>query len=212
MLYKTTKRLFNGTYQYKIVLVCAVASSFRSKDLDAVAKSLKKVTVDPTRRASYTSWRGDYVKTQDEIDYAFKLHTALLTLKDLSVRVESPWLSIYTNSKNDVDSIIAVDPSRVKYVCIPPTTTTLDKDVVIMPKINFEYKVTLGKTSQNHSAFVDWALSNAKLKLTKSCKKELSKDKSWGGTFFYITGDNNLLLARMHLGSSINKIERIIKE
>jgi hypothetical protein len=211
MLYKTTKRLFNGTYQYKIVLVCAVASSFRSKDLDAVAKSLKKLSLDPNRRSSYTSWRGDYVTTQDEIDYAFKLHATLSTLKDLSVRVESPWLSIYTNSKNDVDAIIAVDNARVKYVCVPPTSNVLDRGVIIMPKIDFEFRVTLGKTAQDYSAFVNWAENNSKVKLTKSCKKELSKPKSWGGTFFYITGEKNLLLAKMHLGGSINKVERIIK-
>jgi hypothetical protein len=80
-----------------------------------------------------------------------------------------------------------------------------------MSKVNFDYKVTLGKTNQECSAFVQWAENNAKLKLTKSCKTELSKNKSWGGTFFYITGDNNLLMAKMHLGGSINKVERIIK-
>lgn len=80
-----------------------------------------------------------------------------------------------------------------------------------MPKINFDYKVTIGKTIQEHSAFIQWAEGNAKLKLTKSVKKELSKHRSWGGAYFYLTGDNNLLMAKMHLGGSINKVERIIK-
>jgi hypothetical protein len=193
------------------VLICAVASSFRSKDFDAIAKSLKKVTVDPNNQSRYTSWRGNYVKTQDEIDYAFKLHTTLSKLTDLSVRVESPWLSIYTNSKDTIDAIIAVDSTKVKYVCAPPATTPLEKDVVIMPKVNFEYRVTLGKTSQNYSTFISWAENNAKLKLTKSCKKDLSKNKSWGGTYFYVNGDNNLLMTKMHLGGSISKVERIVK-
>jgi capsular polysaccharide biosynthesis protein len=53
--------------------------------------------------------------------------------------------------------------------------------------------------------------SNKKCKLTKSCIRELEKQRSWGGSHFYITGNNNLLLAKMHLGGSISKIERIIK-
>jgi hypothetical protein len=48
--------------------------------------------------------------------------------------------------------------------------------------------------------------------MTKSCKTALGKNKSWGGTHFYVSGENNLLMAKMHLGGSILKIERIIKE
>ena len=43
MQYKLTKKLFYGTYQYKIVLICAGASMFRSNDLDAVLENLKQV-------------------------------------------------------------------------------------------------------------------------------------------------------------------------
>jgi hypothetical protein len=39
----------------------------------------------------------------------------------------------------------------------------------------------------------------------------LGKSRSWGGTHFYITGDNNLLMAKMHLAGAISKVERIIK-
>jgi len=35
---------------------------------------------------------------------------------------------------------------------------------------------------------------------------------SWGGTHFYITGEKNLLVARMMLGEGINKVEKILKE
>jgi hypothetical protein len=211
MQYKTTKRLFNGKYQYKVVLVSAVAQVFRSKDSAVILKNLQKVQVDPTRKESYSTWRGTFVRTQDDIDYAFNLYNTLALLNDVNVRVETPWVSVYTNEKSHVDALINLDISKVKYACLPPDTTVLEHGVVIMSKVNFDYKVTLGKTIQNHSAFIGWAESNKKLKLSKACKRELSQDRSWGGTFFYITGDNNLLMAKMHLGGSINKIERIIK-
>ena len=80
-----------------------------------------------------------------------------------------------------------------------------------MPKMNFEFRVTLGKTTHENSAFVQWLEGNKKCRLTKSAKKDLLKTNSWGGKHFYITGDNNLLMAKMHLGGSISKVERIIK-
>ena len=193
------------------MLVSAVAQAFRSKDSAVILKNLQKVQIDPTRKESYSTWRGTFVRTQDDIDYAFNLYNTLALLNDVNVRVETPWVSVYTNEKSHVDALINLDISKVKYACLPPDTTVLEHGVVIMSKVNFDYKVTLGKTIQNHSAFIGWAESNKKLKLSKACKRELSQDRSWGGTFFYITGDNNLLMAKMHLGGSINKIERIIK-
>ena len=75
----------------------------------------------------------------------------------------------------------------------------------------YEFRVTMGKTVQPNIAFIEWADTNKKCKLTKSCIRDLEKQRSWGGTHFYITGDNNLLMAKMHLGGAIAKIERIVK-
>jgi hypothetical protein len=70
----------------------------------------------------------------------------------------------------------------------------------------------MGRTRQSHENFVEWASGNSKLKLTKSCADALNRNHSWGGTYFYVKGDNNLLMARMMLGGSINKVEKIIKQ
>lgn len=215
MLVKTTKSLFRGTYQYKVVLVCSGASLFRSGDMDSTLQSLKKIDLResvPSKGSTtyYTSYRSG-IKTQDDLDYAFKLQKQLKKLKDIDIRVETPHVSIYSNSKSDIDSLIKLSAEKVKYISIPPADSTLVEGTVIMPKMPYEYRVTLGKTTQNHDSFISWAENNAKLKLTKSCKRDLTKDRSWGGTYFYVTGDNNLLMTKMHLGGSINKVERIIK-
>ncbi len=203
---KTTKKLFNGKHQYKIVLVCAGANWFRGGDWSGVLDNLKKINLESNRHKNNTS-----IKTQEDLDYALKLQAQLKKSNDVEVRVETPWISVYTNNKSTVDSLIKLDKSKVKYVSLPPENNTLAQGVIISPKINFDYKVTLGKSGQQQSAFVEWAENNSKVKLTKSCKKELLRDRSWGGSYFYITGENNLLLAKMHLGGSINKIERIVK-
>lgn len=207
MLIKTTNKLFLGTYQYKTVLVCPGASLFRSMDLDAALESLKKINLDKEDTPRYSK----SIKTKEDLDYAFKLQKALAKSEDIEVRVESPWVSVYSNNRATVDLLCKLDPSRVKYISVPPSGTVLEQDTVIMPKTPYDFRITLGKTTQNHDTFIQWAEQNAKVKLTKSAKKDLSKKLSWGGTHFYVKGDNNLLMVKMHLGGSISKVERILK-
>lgn len=206
MLFKTTRRLFKGQYQYKLVLTCAGASWFRGGDWRGTLENLKKINLDNSNH-----WRSKSIKSEDDLNYAFKLQNQLTKLKDVEVRVESPWVTIYTNNKLSIDSLVKIDREKVKYVSVPPDKTTLEQNTIILPKINYDYKITLSKTDREHSAFVQWAEQNPKLKLTKTCKRELLRDRSWGGTYFYVTGENNLLLTKMHLGGLINKVERIIK-
>ena len=212
-MYKLTKKLFYGTYQYKIVLVCAGASLFRSNDLDAVLESLKEVKKDFGEDDKYLFFKNrNVIRTKEDLDYALKLRYELSLLTDFDLRIESPWVNVYTNSKSAVDKLAKIDNSKVKYISEPPADSELAVNTIILPKINFDYRVTVGRTLQDCTAFVEWADTNSKLKLTKSCKKSLLKPRSWGGSYFYITGDNNLLMAKMHLGGYISKIERIIKD
>jgi hypothetical protein len=177
--------------------------------MDDALDQLKKI--DLSANTSQVSWRTSYIRTQDDLDYAFELQSLLSQLKDIDVRIESPWVTIYANSKSDIDELANLDTTKVKYISVPPDSTALDTDTVIMPKMDFDYRVTLGKTTQPNPAFVSWAESNKNCKLTKSCIRDLGKTRSWGGTHFYITGKNNLLMAKMHLAGAISKVERIIK-
>lgn len=208
MFYKTTNRLFKGTYQYKIVLVCASAGAFRSGDMADTAELLSKI--DLSKAGLYQRYN-TAIKNQDELDYAMALQKQISKITNYEIRVESPWITLYSNNVKDINSIAKINQNNVKYICQPPPNGLLAEDTIILPKISFDFKVTLGKTTQNHSSFVSWAGLNRKVKLTKSCTRDLSKDRSWGGSYFYITGDNNLLMAKMHLGGSINKVERILK-
>lgn len=211
MEYKTTRKLFRGTYQYKIVLVCAGASWFRNRNMDSIFEELKLVDLNQNQKKT-SSWRvSGLIKTQDELDYAFNLASTLLALAPYELRVENPWITIYSNNKKNIDKLVSLDPSKVKYVSQPDPNVSLAQDTIVMPKMAYEFRITMGKTVQPNLAFVEWADSNKKCKLTKSCIRDLGKPRSWGGTHFYITGDNNLLMAKMHLGGAIAKIERIVK-
>lgn len=205
MLYKTTTRLFKGIYQYKIVLVVPGAPHFRQGDMDKTMDALSRIDLGIQQIYRYS------IKTQDDLNYARNLALHLSKMPNIDVRVESPWISIYTNNEADTENLANIDLEKVKYISKPPANQNLVSGTIILPKMDYDYRVTLGKTITDHLGFVSWAEKSDKLRLTKSCIKDLSKQRSWGGTHFYVTGDNNLLMAKMHLGGCIAKVERIIK-
>jgi hypothetical protein len=175
--------------------------------MDSTLKQLKEVSL--SNIASLKFYRSA-IKTQEDLDYAYDLQALLKKLDDVELRVENPWISFYTNSKKNVDKLTGLDENRVKYISVPDGI--VESGTIILPKVDFEFKVTLGRTHKEHSAFVSWAENNPKVQLTKSCIKEMLRETgSFGGAYFYITGEKNLLMAKMHLGGSINKLERIVK-
>ena len=199
-----------GRYSYKVVISVPGSQYFRSNRLDYTLEQLNRIDIKTgTMLGTYRA--SSSIKTDEDLKYAFKLHNFLSGITDYTTRVEAPWISFYTSSKQHADNLIKLSGERVKYVSKPNTDTSLSANTIIMPKINYEFRVVLGKTIQEHSSFINWAETNSKVKLTKSCKRELSKKNSWGGTYFYITGNNNLLMAKMHLGGSISKVDQIVK-
>lgn len=203
MQYKTTNKLFRGTYQYKVVLVCAGSGYFRDGDMTNTLGILGGIVLDGTSK---------HIKTQEQLEYAVALAKVIKKCNDVQIRVESPWISVYTNSKKDVDSLVKIAPNNVKYISKPPDGVQMQVGTIIMSKRDFDYKITLGRTRHSNIPFIEWADTNSKVQLTKTCIRDLNKDRSWGGSHFYISGDNMLLVAKMHLGDSISKIERIIKK
>jgi len=194
-----------GKYQYKIVLVLAGAFWFRGRDLDYALERLNSVDLDSGQQPWHYT-----IKTHDELNYAYKIHNILLKLDNYMIRVESPWLSFYSNSHKDIITLSKIDKNKVKYISSPAEVGRLDKGTIVMPNTHYDFKVTLGKTTTSYQHFVDWAAEHPKFKLTKTCIRDLGKNRSWGGSYFYVSGDNSLLMAKMHLGGCINKVERIV--
>jgi hypothetical protein len=208
--FKITKKLFQGCYQHKAVVVCVGAQSLRDREFDKTLSSLRSIDFTSATRPNFLR-KDTHIRTKVDADYLISLIEQLSRMKDYDLRVESPWVSIYTNNQADIDALIALNPDNIKYVCSPSANSALSAGNVIMPKMDYDFKVTLSKTTQEHSAFIEWASSNSKVRLTKGCIKDLEKSRSWGGKYFYISGKNNLLMAKMHLGDCIAKIESVIK-
>lgn len=204
ILVKETKRLFMDQYGYKIVLVVPAAHWFRGGDLNFALTQLTGFNLQDKN----PPW--SKIKTQDDLDYCFAIYKALFSMSDYELRVENPFLSVYTNTAKNIEKLSKIDQDRVKYISRPPSQN-LEQGTVIMVREGFDYKITLGRTRNPHPNFVEWAEKTKAVKLTNSAKKALQRDASWGGAHFYARDDKALTMARMFLGEGIGRIDRVVK-
>jgi hypothetical protein len=193
-------------YKYKIVLVCPVAGWFRGNNLELVASKLSEMS-DTGQHPLWVK-----IKTADDLEFCETLHTVMATLTDYELRIEHPLINCYTNLSINLEKLAAIDPDRVKYISIPnKANPPLSNNTVIVKKLDYDYKIFLGKTKQNHTNFVEWSKNNKKIKLTPTAKRNLSRNTSWGGSYLYVKGDQTLTMVRMFIGDSIAKVESVIK-
>ena len=199
---KDTVSLFANKYKYKIVLVCPVAGWFRGNKLDYVLEKLNEGVFPPWAK----------IKTKADLDYCFNLQKVMSGLNDYELRIESPFINFYTNTASNLEKLSAIDEFRVKFVCLPSKTAPiLEENSVIVKTLDYKYKLNLGASKQEHLSFVQWCEGNDKIRLTKRAKKDLSKNFSWGGGYFYVKDDKTLTMVRMFLGNLISRIETVIK-
>jgi hypothetical protein len=205
ILIKDTVSLFSNKYQYKIVVVCPVANWFRNSDFSYVESRLELL-----KDGQGPMWVR--IKGPEDIEFSKKLSDVMSSQKDFNLRVEHPYLNFYTNDAKSIEQIAAVDASRIRYVSIPNKSNPgLQTNSVICKKIDFGYKVFLGKTTQNYSNFVAWAKTSDNVKLTKRAEKDLGKDRSYGGSYLYVKSDKALTMVKVYIGNSISKVESVIK-
>ena len=203
---KQTTKLFNSKYKYKIVLVCKSAGWFRGCNFDYVNEQLIN---QPTEKDPWVT-----KLTQDEIYFTAKLCELFKKLTDYEIRVENPFISFYTNNNTDVERIAKIDSDRVTYVSLPKvgTEALLDNHSVIVKNLDFNYKVTMGRTRQNFSEFVAWCEDKDKIRMPKRAKRDLSKSACWGGSHFYVKDDKMLTMVKMFVGGYIHSVESVVKE
>jgi hypothetical protein len=209
MKYKETRSLFLRKYQYKIALICPSATLFRGGDIDNAIMELAKIDIKHPEHFSYWASR---IKSAEDLEYVRSLCSDFKKMTEFDIRVEQPIINVYTNDIKSVKLLEKKYVDTIKFISKPAEEGTLSSDTIIMNKMDFDYRITMGSTKQEYSTFVEWAEKHPKIKLTKSCIRDLRKNRSWGGTHFYVTGDNNLLMAKMHLGGTISKVQRIIRQ
>ncbi len=202
---KDTNSLFSDKFQYKIVIVCPVASYFRNADFSQV-----KLKLDLLNQGQKPFWIK--IKGPDDIDFCYKILDSLVKYQDFNIRVEQPYLNYYTNDTKAIEELAGIDPSRISYISMPnKNNPSLQQRSVILKKIDYDYKVFLGKTTQSYGSFLTWTKDNDLVKLTKRAKNDLSKNRSFGGSYLYVKNEKAMTLVRVFIGSCISKVETVIK-
>lgn len=193
MKLKETKKLFQGTYSYKLVVVTPFASKFRSRNLDNIFAYPQTAWYRPS-----------------DFEHVKKVINHLKKIENYSLRVEHPWLSIYSNSRQDLLALANIDKAYIKYFYEP--SVDLMPNQIVMHDMPYHFKVTVGIGNNNLSSFIDWAKDNENFRIPRWSREQLSRDRRYVQSYFYAKDQSNLLLAKIHLGSSIHKIETIVNK
>lgn len=203
---KYTSRIFNKKYKYKIVVVMKGCGWFRGNDLENVRKNVESFV--PGNQVSWSQ-----KLTTEDVNFIKKFYNVLKKSTDYEVRIESPLLSLYTNTESTIESIASINPDLVKYVSFPKpgSEEILEKSGVITKRLDFGYKVTMGRTRKSFVDFLSWANGMNKVRLTKRTIKELGKEHSWGGYYFYVKDEKTLTMVKIFLGNYIQTVEKVIK-
>lgn len=191
--HKEMKKLYRGKYQHKVVLVLKGAFLFRNRSLDSLAEIAE---------GNLDSYNGDFRVISE-------LANTLQKIENFTVRVERCYLSIYLTCKEHVDWISQVGGSHVKEIYDPPVNLV---EGSIVSRLPYDYKVNIKvDPTIDYEGFLVWANSNSNIRLPGSTSYSLKvNSKMYPHVYFYVTGEKHLTLAKMHLGSGIKTVEKII--
>jgi hypothetical protein len=203
---KHSQRLFENQFRYKAVVVCPGGHWFRGKNLDYAQEMLDDWNTGSLQKNQWLK-----IKSHSDYQYCLSLLKILKKATDFHLRIEHPLLSFYSNDYSVVIAIANLDVTKTKYIAEPPVNINITQGEIILKRIDYDFKVTIGATRQNFANFVQWSENSKKVKMTKGCKKELRKDRSWGGSYFYVKDEQTLLLVRMFIGSEMARIDKVIK-
>lgn len=200
---KYSNKLFRNKYKYKVVFTSGVAGWFRGSDASQIQKYYdEKNQYYFARQAS-----------PNDKKHALTIAQLLMQVEDWHARVETPFVSIYLNDEQHLESVVKACKNKVKYIEIPDPNSQdlLSEGTVLVKNLNYKFKVSVGVSNQNHSNFVQWCENNSKIRMPKRAKRDLSKDGNNGGGFFYVKDEKSLTLVKMFLGRTITKIETVIQ-
>ena len=200
MQINTTKKLYKGKYQYNIVLVCAFSHVFRGSNSDVY---FNRINREEKSFKTSTTWR-----SLADLAYTKTIYAQLTDIDDYCTRVEYPTVTIYTNSYSDIIALRDIEVDKVRRISMPPNN--LIPGTVYMPTMNYEFRVTIGRTEKQYLDFLEWADAIDKLRITNSCRQMLTQEGSYGGGHFYVNGDNMLLMCRMQLAGIKLTVDRIV--
>ncbi len=148
---------------------------------------------------------------EDDRKFLLKFSEALAKCSpDYMVHEDIKFLSLYSNNTETIETLTNVDPSHVGEVFKVHDSIT-GPGMIYLPGINFKYKVTVQVIRKNREEFKKWASNTKSIHLTDHIIEKLSKEKSFGVSYFYASSDSALTMAKLLLVDGIIDVETIIR-
>lgn len=207
MKQQVTKKLFYDQYLYRIQLRVNKASIWRGGDINYVLNQIFLYN-NPTKKHEYGF---NYISncTPQDIEKHTKLYQTLYELEDYKIRVETSIISIYSNTKDTIEKIKKEMQKEVISICEPKSEQhkklLSSRPNIVFSKVDFKYKLTLGRINKDSVNFTDWAKNNKKVQLPR-----VDDGKIYRGCNILIKDDKTLMMVKMYLGSSIQRIDEIL--
>lgn len=215
----TNKKLFHGTYLYKLQVRTPISSVFyKKKNEKNTIDHLFKLQgmLNEKGIIQLNRWKA---ATKEDLDTAESILTKLIdTTSEYKLRCESYSLSIYTNDLPLLENIAKDMPLSARAMIWKPEERSVEfllnnKDMSVSLKpVAFPYKIYLKSDMHrtNYDALVKWIGDNKeKVKIGKWCLNAL-KNHAWiTGNYFYIKDLKTLTVIEMIAGKIINKVENI---
>jgi hypothetical protein len=217
----TTKKLFYKKWLFKIVISCGGISSLHRKGVDYIMNARHS----PGRSAWAMTSTDNIIKNRvDLLEIAGKLE-AILPLAEYQIRTEGNTSSIFTNSKQLVETIESQLSRFVKEFHKPHNDDqaaflTSNKNKVLcneLPLDGYRYKIYFknGEIKKNAmSNFLKWSsnYSNGRIHIPTGTMKILEGTgyPYFYGQYFYAKDDKIASMALMVMGEYLNKTEEFV--
>ena len=214
MLHYETQKLFYNKYFYKLVVRNSLANIFREKKFSFAREVLDDLQYQ-FEKGEVLVRSNNYRKTPVELLEFLEcqtLYKELLKNIDYRIRIEVPYLQIYTNDKQWLlelsqkvlkpEEFWQPDSAYVNF---------LKENVIIISKpTKFPYRVTLGDIRVN-PGFSLWIQRNHdKIKIGRGCKEAIDAHSYCANLYFYVRDEKVLELVKLMITPSIRRIDKLV--
>ena len=215
MLKCETTKLFYGQYVYKVVIRNEIAHLFREKNYTWAKYSLDKLQAQLEEGADQLHFvRGQRWAAVSISDFltAQKLFHEFTNFDNCKLRVENPWLSVYSNDIKWLKNLTSKVGDSCQEFWEPNSKNIklLESNTIISYSIkDYKYKVTLGsKTCPN---FINWIDSNRdKIKIGNKTYEAINDNCYTKGLYFYVRDEKVLNLINLIIGPAAQRIDKIV--
>ena len=218
MLKCETTKLFYNKYMYKLLAFNQLATIFRNKNFANARKELdllQRSYENGKPLIKYWGLRDFKIGTESFFDAKKLLASFQKYEGDFTLRVESSFISIFSNDKKWIEKIkndITNDFAHEYWSPDPDLICYLDPKIILVNgPVNYKYKVTLGPKGE--PSFATWAEKNPQhIKIGSIAKKEIKEDSWVNGFYFYAKNEKTLQICSLMLGNKIRRVDTLVSK